>query len=140
MILSRTKQYALLALIDLASRPAAEYVLCRDIAGRINIPQAYLCKLMQSLAKAGLVESTRGRSGGYRLVRSAMQISVRQIMQVMDGGQEERECLLGLKACGDDGACALHCEWQPVKEGLLQMLDQETLGHLVEKAVGQARC
>ena len=130
MILSRSKQYALLALIDLASRPPTEYVLSRDIAGRIRMPHAYLSKLLQSLAHSGLVESVRGRSGGYRLARPAGLISVREIMNLMDDGREERQCLLGLKTCRDEDACALHCHWRPVKEGVLDLLEKETLGHL----------
>ena len=130
MILSRSKQYALLALIDLASRPPAEYVLSRDIAARIKLPHAYLSKLLQTLAHSGLVESVRGRRGGFRLARPAGRISVREVMNLMDGGREERECLLGLKACRDEDACALHCQWRPVKEGLIDLLERETLGHL----------
>lgn len=132
MILSRSQQYGLMALIDLASRPN-EFVLCRDLADKLDTPFAYLCKLMQQFAHAGLVHSARGRGGGYRLAKPAEQINIRQIMVILDGGSAEHECLLGLKTCADDNACALHCDWRPVKEGLLHLLDHQTLDRIAEQ-------
>jgi Rrf2 family protein len=133
MILSRSQQYGLMALIDLASRPD-EFVLCRDLADKLDTPFAYLCKLMQQFAHAGLVHSARGRGGGYRLAKPAAEINIRQIMAIIDGGSVERECLLGLQTCADDHACALHCDWRPVKDGLLQLLDHQTLDRIAGQA------
>ncbi|MEW5770266.1 MAG: Rrf2 family transcriptional regulator [Pseudomonadota bacterium] len=130
MILSRSKQYALLAMIELGKRPPGEYLLCRRIARDKGIPFHYLCKLMQQMVNAGLVEAARGRSGGYRLAVPPARISIREVMRCIDGGQAEQECLLGLKACSDDNACAVHCQWRPVKESLLDLLEQQTVAGL----------
>ena len=67
MILSRTSQYALQALIFIATRPPGEPVLNREIASYLDVPPAYLAKIMQSLCKGGLLYSFRGRLGGFCL-------------------------------------------------------------------------
>ena len=76
MKLSTRARYGLKALIDLGLHCETEAVSIQSIAGRQNISDSYLEQLMAKLKKAGLVESTRGAGGGYRLGRPAEEISV----------------------------------------------------------------
>lgn len=118
-------------MLDLVRAPPGRFILSREIAERSGIPFPYLGKLLQQLTAAGLLEATRGRGGGYRLALPPQEINVRQIMNALDGGKTEQECLLGLKTCADETACALHCQWRPVKENLLELLDRQSLAGLV---------
>ena len=67
MILSRTSQYAVQALIYMATQPADTPVLNKDIAAKLNVPAPYLAKILQNLAKGNLLYSFRGRLGGFCL-------------------------------------------------------------------------
>src|SRR5512134_60457 len=67
MILSRTSQYAVQALIYMATQPGATPVLNKDIAAQLGVPAPYLAKILQSLAKGNLLFSFRGRLGGFCL-------------------------------------------------------------------------
>lgn len=132
MIFSRSTQYAIQALVVLAGQPAGKYLMSRTLAARLALPEAYLSKLMVRFAQAGILESTRGRQGGYRLGVNARSVNLKQVVDVVCSGRMSRECLLGLKACSDDSACAMHGQWQPVKQGLFTMLEEQNLGSLAE--------
>lgn len=132
MIFSRSTQYAIQALVLLAGQPVGSYVMSHRLATQLQIPVAYLSKLMLRLAQAGILESTRGRMGGYRLRHSAHAITLRQVADVISAGRMSQECLMGLKTCSDDDACAMHCQWKPMKQRLFGMLEEQNLGRLAE--------
>ena len=92
MKLSTRARYGLRALIDLGLYSDTEAVSIQSIAGRQNISVSYLEQLMGKLKRAGLVESTRGACGGYRLGRPAAEISVGDILRVLEGSLEAAQC------------------------------------------------
>jgi len=132
MIFSRSTQYAIQALVLLAGQPMGRYMQSRVLADRLQLPVAYLGKLMVRFAQAGLLESSRGRTGGYRLRLSPNTINLKQVAEVVCSGRISRDCLLGLKTCSDEDACAMHCQWQPVKRRLFAMLEEQNLGRLAQ--------
>jgi Rrf2 family protein len=140
MIFTRTSQYAIQALIYLATQPGGELVLSRDIAHELGVPSAYLAKILKDLSRAQLLNSFRGRNGGFSLRSGAEHRNLLDVVLLMDGPRVERECLLGLKACQDETACPLHRKWKPVKKEILACLGNVTLIRLA-KAVqsGQYR-
>jgi Rrf2 family transcriptional regulator, iron-sulfur cluster assembly transcription factor len=134
MIFSRSSQYAIQALVFLATQPSSDYVMCREMAGRLGLPLPYLSKLMLQFVNADIVESSRGRQGGFRLSRDANQLFLMEIVEVIGGERRMKECLLGLKECSEETACAMHCQWYPVKQELLQLLEQQSVGALAAAA------
>ena len=92
MKLSTRAKYGLKALIDLGLYSEKEAVSLQSIAGRQNISVSYLEQLMALLKKAGLVKSVRGAAGGYFLGRPAEEISVGDILRVLEGGLEAATC------------------------------------------------
>lgn len=132
MIFSRTSQYAIQALIYLATQPRDQPVLNREIAGSIGVPAAYLAKILQDLSRGHILDSTRGRRGGFILRREAEQASLLDIVLLLEGIRVERECLLGLKVCSDETACPVHRRWKRVKREMLAYLESMTLGHLAD--------
>ena len=92
MKLSTRARYGLRALIDLGLYSETDAVSIQSIAGRQNISVSYLEQLMGKLKRAGLVESTRGACGGYRLGRPAEEISVGDILRVLEGSLEAAQC------------------------------------------------
>ncbi len=138
MILSRTSQYAIQAMIYMATQPPGTPVLNRDVAVRLNVPAPYLAKILQGLGKSGLLYSFRGRLGGFCLREEAAQMSLMQLLQLTEGTDFTQSCLLGLKRCSDETACPMHTSWLPIKEQVIGMLNQMRLDDLA-KAVQSGR-
>ena len=105
-MISQTAEYALRAVAALASHPD-ESLVTQRLAELTKVPAGYLAKVMQSLGRAGLVNSTRGVGGGFTLTRPATEISIYDIVQAVDPLQRIRTCPLGLEAHGVR-LCPLH--------------------------------
>lgn len=132
MVLSRTSQYAVQALIYIATQPSGEPVLNRDIAERLNVPSAYLAKILQNLCKQGLLDSFRGRLGGFCLREGMHKTNLMQILLLTEGPDFTKSCILGLKECSDNTACPMHFKWIPVKKKIIALLQGMTLEELAK--------
>lgn len=132
MILSRTSQYAVQALIYMATQPSATPVLNKDIASKLGVPAPYLAKILQNLAKGNLLFSFRGRLGGFCLRENGDQVTLMQILLLTEGPAFTQSCLLGLKKCSDETACPLHFRWLPVKKKIIDVLEETTLDKLAK--------
>ncbi len=132
MILSRTSQYAVQALIYMATQPNATPVLNKDIASKLGVPAPYLAKILQNLAKGNLLFSFRGRLGGFCLRESGTEITLMHILLLTEGPAFTQSCLLGLKKCSDETACPLHFRWKPVKAKIIDLLEDTTLDKLAK--------
>lgn len=130
MILSRTSQYAIQALIFIATQPPGVPVLIRTVAERLAVPPPYLAKIMQSLGRGKLIDSFRGRQGGVCLREGGEKTDLMQILTLIEGPGLTENCVLGLKVCGDETACPMHTQWKPIKTKIVKLLTQQTLGKL----------
>ena len=131
-IISRTSQYAIQALIYLAIQPAGMKVSIRDIAARLNMSATYLAKIIQSLHKGMFLSSRRGCHGGIYLQKGAETAKLLHILAHTERGSLAQECLLGLKTCSDATACPMHAAWSPIKQTIVDLLQECTLQHLAE--------
>lgn len=132
MLISRTSQYAIQSLIYIATQEQNIPILSREVAERLHVPAAYLAKIMQTLSKGGLVNSYRGRLGGFCLRESPDRIDLMRILLITEGPEFTKDCVLGLKVCSDATACPMHHRWQPIKQEVIAMLTQQTLANLSE--------
>jgi len=130
MILSRTGQYAVQALIYVATQPPGEPILNRTIAERLNVPTAYLAKIMQTLCKGNLLYSFRGRQGGFCLREGGEKTDLMQILVLIEGVGFTENCVLGLKVCSEETACPMHSKWKPIKDKIAGLLREQTLEKL----------
>ncbi|MBI3837186.1 MAG: Rrf2 family transcriptional regulator [Planctomycetia bacterium] len=105
-MLSQTVEYALRAVVHLASRPSSARTT-DQIAEATRVPRAYLSKVLQSLSRAGLVHSQRGIGGGMTLTRSAAELTILEVVNAVEPMQRIRTCPLGLTAHGVH-LCPLH--------------------------------
>lgn len=104
-MISQTAEYALRAVVWLASRPERPHGTAQ-IAGAVQVPAGYMAKVLQKLARAGLVASLPGRGGGVRLTRPAEGISVLDVVDAIDPVKRIRRCPLGLT--GHEKLCPMH--------------------------------
>jgi Rrf2 family iron-sulfur cluster assembly transcriptional regulator len=132
MLLSRSSQYTLQALIYLARQPRGRMVMVKQMADALGLPLFYLAKLIQSPTRAGWLTTQRGRGGGVSLNPGAEAITLLDILRLTDGHRVSQECLLGFKDCEDESACVLHCQWKPIKQELGEGLGGYTLASLAQ--------
>jgi Rrf2 family transcriptional regulator, nitric oxide-sensitive transcriptional repressor len=104
-MLSRTAEYALRAIVWLSDHPDSS-VTGQAIAGATHVPPDYLAKVMQCLARAGLVEAQRGKKGGFTLVSAPDAITILDVINAVDPVRRIRSCPLGL--AGHESLCPLH--------------------------------
>lgn len=124
------------ALIDLGLHSENETVSIQSISARQNISDSYLEQLMSKLKKAGLVESTRGACGGYRLGKPAQEISVGDILRVLEGNIEPAECGGNEpdKSCDGADICVAKYVWKRINDSITQAVDSMMLDELIEES------
>lgn len=133
-MLSTTSQYALRAISHLAAH-TGKAVLGRDLAESVEIPANYLSKVLLTLRNAGLVETTRGSGGGYRLGRSAAEIHLIDVVELFeDISRTKPSCFLGrTRACSESTPCTAHSAWRRLQTGYLQFLISTPLAAIAGK-------
>ena len=130
MILSRTTQYAIQALIYMATQPRGVAVLNRNIAENLGAPPTYLAKVLQNLCRGNLLYSYRGKQGGFCLQEGGEKITLMQIVVITEGPGFTKDCVLGLKICNDKAPCPMHKQWYPIKKEIVNLLESQTLNIL----------
>ena len=113
MQLSTKGRYAVMAMTDLAGRPADRATALADIADRQQISQAYLEQLFARLRRGGLVTAHRGPGGGYRLAKPAAETSVAEVVTAVDEPLRAIRCAGGTVGCMKYGVrCLTHDLWE----------------------------
>jgi len=138
--LSTQADYAVRTVYELACRRPGAVVQTREIAGAQGLPERYLAKVVQSLARAGLLRTVRGNHGGVSLARPAAQITVREVFEAADGPLELHRCRQRPEPCGES-PCGTHDFWEKVERVLADELEStsfEALAHGGAKAGGGA--
>ena len=147
MELNTKGRYAVMAMADLARHQADSSVPLSAVAERQQLSLAYLEQLFLRLRRAGLVESTRGRTGGYRLGRAASAISVAEVMAAVEEDTRMTRCM------GDGGApcmgadrCITHSLWEALGDQIKTFLSNISLQEVLQgipatklAATGEAR-
>ncbi|HWA97601.1 MAG TPA: Rrf2 family transcriptional regulator [Pirellulales bacterium] len=132
MRISAKAEYACIAMLELAaSYGSGEPVRIRKIAERHDIPSRFLVQILLQLKGAGYVNSTRGAAGGYELVRPPEEISLGEVMQVIEGPDSSPESSIGTHS--QAARVLRHC-WQEVSEMEQEMLRKVTFAELIDRA------
>jgi Rrf2 family protein len=130
MKISAKSEYACLAVLALARQQAeSSPVRIREISQAYQIPERYLVQILLQLKGAGLVASTRGAAGGYRLAREASTISISEILTAVDGPETERRESGGASR---PVTTALTSVWEDVRAAERAVLDRTTIAQLVD--------
>ncbi len=127
-MLSNSSKYAVKAVLFLALHSSKDRkVMVKDISSPINVPQAYLAKLLQELSKEKIVSSTRGPKGGFFLSEEDNSQPVINILKIIDGEKRLTNCMLSLEQCDEEKPCPLH--------NILSASRLTILKHLKEKSI-----
>src|SRR4051794_28903726 len=145
MLFSTKAEYGVRLMVELGRQPGSAPVSLGAVATAENLPLSYLEHLVAKLRNAGLEDSTRGAHGGYRLSRPAVEISMQEVVEALEGQIAPMECFHetpeGRVLCShesDDGACATKLLWTRVQGGVTKALGGTTLQELVEFSGGKA--
>jgi Rrf2 family transcriptional regulator, iron-sulfur cluster assembly transcription factor len=133
MRLTTKGRYAVTAMLDLAMHHAAGPVSLADIAARQGISLSYLEQLFAQLRKRGLVTSTRGPGGGYKLGKEPETIAVSDVILAVDESVDATRCG-GKENCQDDARCLTHDLWVDLSSQIRAFLNDMDLAQLVEKS------
>lgn len=131
-MISKTGLHAVKALAVLATLPEGQHMGAAAIAEQIGAPRNYLGKLLQSMAREGLVEGLKGLNGGFRLAQEAGKISLMDIVDRIDQVSRWNGCFLGRSACNCEEPCAIHDRWASVRNEYLRFLEQTKLQDLID--------
>jgi Rrf2 family protein len=136
--LSKKADYALMAMKHLAIRPDAGSASAREIAEQYDIPVELMAKVLQSLARRGLVTSLQGTRGGYRLARPTSQITVADIIQAIDGPLTVTACSTEAENCDQFAKCNVRDPLWRIRERIISALTTCTLQEIASDAPADA--
>ncbi|MFN4217842.1 MAG: RrF2 family transcriptional regulator [Candidatus Bipolaricaulia bacterium] len=125
MFLTRRSDYGLQAIFALAQSPGL--LSAKQIAQEHNLPVAFVKKLLQKLCRAGLVKATVGKQGGYVLARAPEKISIRELLQVLEGDLAPVSCLAPDHDCDLADGCTTRRIWARIDHKIQEALESLTL-------------
>ena len=135
-MLSNTSKYAIRAVIYLALNAGEEKKIgIKQISKDLSIPTPFLGKILQTLAKHKLLSSTKGPHGGFGLGKAAEDIYLVDIVDIIDGQDLFKKCLIRLDDCTEDKneQCSLHDKYLEIRKSLMNLFQHEKISELVDE-------
>ena len=126
MQITRQADYALRAMLFLASMEPSQRAATRHIAEQKDIPPSFLAKIISQLSIAGLIHTSRGARGGVTLAREPGEITVLEVVEAIDGPISLNECTLNAGACPFGEKCPLRPMWCDAQAELIERLRTTT--------------
>ncbi len=130
MQLSTTSKYAIQILVLMAQNSTIKYS-SKQLSDSLNIPYKYLTKVMTKLSKSNIILSTKGKYGGFNIMKNIKYIKIIDIISVFDD-IETRDCVISDIKCNVDKICMVHDKWQKPKCAVDDFFGQTTLNNLIE--------
>lgn len=142
-MLSRKAKYGLKAVLSLAADPGMHPAVVAELARRDAIPRKFLEQILLELKHRGLLQSRRGKGGGYQLTRPADRLSIGEIIRALDGPIAPTPCVsqtayVKCDECGDEELCGIRLVMKEVHEATTRILDSTTVADVI-RSVEAAR-
>lgn len=134
---SKACEYSIRAAIFIASQSMeGKRTTLKEISEAIDSPEAFTAKLLQQLARYGIIESIKGAQGGFEIPKKDIaKIKLCEIVDAIDGDNVYRNCGLGLKACSERNPCPVHDKFKAIRKELKDMLEKTRLKELTMDVV-----
>jgi Rrf2 family cysteine metabolism transcriptional repressor len=130
MKLSTKGRYGVRAMVDLASNYGGAPVSIKTISKRENLSEYYLEQLFSPLRRANVIRSIRGAQGGYVLCKPPNEITVGDIMTILEGPIEIADCIDGVE-CDSSDCCATKAVWEKIKNSIDSVMNSITLQDII---------
>lgn len=133
-MLSNTSKYAIRAVIYLALYASPESKSgIKTISEELGIPTPFLGKILQMLAKHRILGSTKGPHGGFYLQKPAVDISLMEIVEIIDGADAFDMCMIRTEPCNPSEPCSLHDKVSPYRRGIRSLMLTESIADLASE-------
>ncbi|WP_439185359.1 RrF2 family transcriptional regulator [Carboxylicivirga taeanensis] len=135
-MLTKSSEYAIRALIYVQirnweqKRPGVG-----EIANEIEAPEAFSAKILQTLTRHKLLESMKGRGGGFFFSENEEPLTLYKVIHVMEGDACFHKCGIGLKNCTDKNPCPLHEQYKVVRDEFYSIVKKETVQSLAKRII-----
>jgi len=137
MQLTRAADYAVRVMIHLAGLPPGTRVSRSELSTAAECPEQFLCKVLQSLTKAGLIVSHRGNTGGFELEERHRRASLLDVVQAIEGPIHLNVCLNQDRGCTRQTWCPAHNVWAEAQRALSDVLGNATISELAQTLSGR---
>lgn|SRR5574343_98870 len=128
---SKSCEYGLRAILHVSLHSNEQNKIgIKEIAEELNLPSAYLSKILQNLVKHNILQSTKGPNGGFYINEKSAKTPVIKIVEIIDGLDQFKKCGLGLKQCSEQKPCPIHHQFKPYRDKLKQLLEEKTISDL----------
>ncbi|MDB4293282.1 Rrf2 family transcriptional regulator [Maribacter sp.] len=128
---SNSAKYAMKAVLYLALHSdESKRIAVKNMSVNINVPKAYLSKILQALSRHDLVSSSKGPHGGFYLSEGNRREPIGKIVNIIDGKKRLETCLLSLEDCNAETPCPLHGLFVPARTKLIKSLEHKTIEDL----------
>lgn len=127
--LAKLTDYAAVVMTAIAAEPSRLHS-AQDLADRSHLPAATVSKLLKQLAKAHLIEATRGAQGGYRLLRSPELITVADVVDAVEGPIAVTRCSIHTGSCNIETSCGTRANWRLINTAIREALEAVTLAQM----------
>jgi Rrf2 family transcriptional regulator, iron-sulfur cluster assembly transcription factor len=135
VIFSKRCEYGLQAVLYLSTFDKGMVVSAEDIASKLTIPKEFISKILQSLTESGIINSKKGKAGGFSLAREPKRIKLLDIVAAIDGLGMFNNCVLGFPNCNPANPCPLHEKWGVLRSKTYEMLNEDTIDTFKEKTL-----
>jgi Rrf2 family protein len=132
MIYSRSAEYAVRAFVNLSRVPEGKLAMVKQIAEEEKIPLHFLAKILQQLARKGLLRSNKGPTGGFSLQKKPAEISLMQVVEATDGLNDYYRCVSGLAECNDEQPCGMHDSWKALRSRIIGYLEKTSIADIAD--------
>jgi Rrf2 family cysteine metabolism transcriptional repressor len=135
MRLSTRGEYASRAMLELSLHHKEKLLHIREISAAQDIPERFLEQILLMLKRVGYLRSKKGPNGGYYLAKPPAEISVAEVIRVMDGPLAPIDCVsvIAHEVCPREDYCGLKWLWKDVRDHVANLLENTTFGDLAEK-------
>ena len=133
ILFSRQCEYALQAVSYLALKPEGQMTSIKEMTEKLGIPYHFLGKILQDLARKGLLSSLKGPTGGFALGMAAKDITLFHIVEAIDGIDFSTKCVVGFPECGGKNPCAVHEHWGAIRESIYKMLVNKNIAEVAQE-------
>lgn len=139
VIFSKKCEYGMQAVLFLAASNPGKIVPSDTISQVLKIPKEFISKILQSLRDSGIINSVKGKSGGFQLAKDPSEIKLIDVVAAIDGLEMFNSCVLGFRECSPDAPCPVHDDWGDLRNKAYDMLSNETLDKLTEKTLNKIK-
>ena len=138
MNFSKTTEYAMRVLSHMAIKDKELYS-AQYLHETLSIPQKYLRKLLTNLSKKGLINSSKGRNGGFSFSKDINDIYIIDIIEAVEGFEVFQPCFFGFEKCFLDKKCVMHSKWAKLRKSLKEIFSETSLGDFKKATIGNIK-